>query len=333
MGMPFIHSVLQPPITVVADGILSYDLPVNPLSALLISLQPLNNTATITNFGLVQRMLSAIDNINVTHNGVSVFQMSGADAYAYSTLVQGIDISQANQVTTDNDRRCLVLPVVFGRSFANALECLPSTTRGELQAQITWDIADTGFDALQIALETVELPDATPEFFQRPTTLTQAFGATGDNDVDLPIGHALRGVLCFGTTAWAGAVPAPTLGRMSVLRDNLQFGYASTDFETARLIGQLSGRRLSAWNEHLHGFVDAAAGQAVTQRQSDIFPLMENYVYLPFDLANDDMYTLDTAGASDLVLRCNAETADTVRIIPVQKFPVAGLPRSRRISL
>lgn len=333
MGRPFIHSIVQPPVAVAADGMLSYDLPVNPLSALLIGIQPLNNTGTITNFGLIQRLLSALDNINVTHNGVSVFQMSGVDACAYANLVQGIDISQANPVNTDDDRRCLMLPIVFGRKFADPTECLPATTRGELQAQITWDIADTGFDGLQIAIEAVELPDANPEFFQRPTTLTTTYAATGDNDVDLPIGHPLRGVLCFGTTGFAGAAPAPTLGRLSVLMDNLQVGYASTDFEASRLLTMLRGGRISGWNEHLHGFNDAAAGQADTQRQDDIYPFMENYTYLPFDLDRTDEFTLDTAGASDLVIRANAETANLARFIPIQRFPVTGLPRTRRINV
>jgi hypothetical protein len=321
----FIHSIAANNQSISADGVQTIDLPVNPLSAVLIHLNPLNDTATIGNFGLIQRLLSALDNCEILHKGTAIVSASGADLVAFSHWVNGVAIAQSNPVDTDNDRRSLVIPVLLGRKAYDPSECFPRSRRGELQLQLTWDIADTGFDGLRISVETVELPEATPTHVQKLTTLTQTFAATGDNDVDLPIGHLIRGVLCFGTTGFAGAAPAPTLGRLSVLRDNIQVGYSSTDFEVSRVIAQLAARNQPFWNEHLHGFVDGAAGQTDTQRQNDIFPMMENYTFIDFDPTRDDLYSLVTEGAGRVHMRINAETANLARFLPIEKFPVDEL--------
>jgi len=321
----FIHSVIVQNQLIAADGIATYDLPVNPLSALLLHISPLNETSTITNFGLIARILSALDNVQILHKGTSIIAASGADLFAHNILFNGLDIAQANPVQTDNDRRSFTLPLIFGRRAYDPKEGIPETQRGELVGQFTWDIADTGFDGLRISIEAVELPDATPDFMARVTTLGSTIPATGDFDLALPIGHEIRGLTLFGTTAFAGATPAPTLGRLTTLVDNLQTHYSTTDFEVSRAITRLALKRMSAWNEHLHGFVDAAAGQANTQRQNDLFPSLENYTVLDFDPLGDDSYNLQTKGAGAVTLRINAETADAMRCLVVQKFPAASL--------
>ena len=149
----FIHSILQANVAVAADGDLVYDLPVNPLSAVLMHISPLNETSTIGNYSLLQALLSCVDMVSITHKGTSVVNARGDDLAAVAMLYHGMSLWQSNAVETDDDRRSLVLPVLFGRRAYDPVECFPETRKGELQMTVTWDIADTGVDGLRITFE------------------------------------------------------------------------------------------------------------------------------------------------------------------------------------
>jgi hypothetical protein len=260
----FIHSILETNALVAADGDEVVDLPVNPLSVILLQLSPLNETSTITTYSMLEALLSSVTSIRVTHKGASVFDASGLDTAALALLWHGFEVWQSNVVETDNDRRSIVLPICFGRRPYDSKECFPETRKGELQLAMTFDIAAAGFDGLRRSVETIELLDAEPEFVQKVTTLAQTLGATGQQDVDLPIGNVLRAILCFGTTGFAGAAPTPTLGRLSVFKDNRQIGYSASDFEVLRGILGLKGRRFPAGFRHIHSVNAAGAGREDT---------------------------------------------------------------------
>ena len=232
--MGFTHSISEIKSTISADGTSTYDLPTGPLSALLLEVSPLNDTGTIGNYRYLEGLISALTSIRVTHLGASIFDMNGQDAGATALLYHGIGIHQSGSTETNNDRRHIVLPILFGRNAYDANECIPATNKGELQLQVTFDIANTGYDGLQFGFEAIELPDAQPGFVEKKTTISQTFAATGQNDIDLPIGHLLRSCLLFGTTAHAGATPAPTLGQLSFYLNNRQTRYASSNFEGLR---------------------------------------------------------------------------------------------------
>jgi len=321
----FIHSILQPNVAVAADGQIAYDLPVNPLTALIIHLTPLNNTATITDYQHLAGLFSAIDTINITFQGNSIVNISGADMLALLISYWGIVPSLANATDDNNERRSIAFPVPLGRRLYDPDECFPATKRGELQALLTWDIADTGFDALAISLETIELPDANPPHVTKYTTLNQTFAATGDNDVDLPIGNLLRGVLCFGTTGFTGAAPAPTLGQLQLLINNRNSHYTSTDFSTSRLIRSLGGRNKQVEYDHLHALNAAGAGQEDTREPMSDAQADENYTFLDLDPTRDDLYSIDTAGAGRINLRIDADAANAARFVPVERVLVSDL--------
>lgn len=319
----FIHSILRTDAAVAADGDEVVDLPVNPLSVILLKIAPLNDTGTIANYALLEGLLSAVDNIRVSHKGSAVFNMNGVDAAAIALLYHRIAIWQSNAVETNNERRALVIPILFGRKAYLTGECFPETRKGELQLTITFDIADTGFDGLRRSVETIELPDAAPEFVEKKTTLAQTFAATGQNDVELPIGNMIRALLLFGTTGFAGVAPAPSWGQVEVLKDNKQLGYTSSDWEVVRAIMGLTGVSYPPDMRHIHGVNAAGAGQEDTQEPEIGASLDDNYALLTFDPLQDDQYILDTAGAGRVNVRATAETADAVRVIPIERV-VAG---------
>lgn len=315
----FIHSILTPNVAIAADGDVSYDLPVNPLSVVLLNINPLNETSTIGNYSLLQALLSAVDNVRVSHKGSAVIDIRGDDLCMLNMAYHGISPWQSNAVETDDDRRSLILPILFGRRAYDAVECFPETKKGELSLTVTWDIADTGFDGLRISIETIELPEATPDFVEKKTTLAQTFAATGQNDVDLPIGNAIRALLLWGTTSWAGAAPAPTWGQLEVLKDNSQLGYTSTDWEVARAIMALRGVYFPPSFEHIHSVNAAGAGREDTELPEIGLSKDAYYALLDFDPLRDDSYILETEGAGRVNVRCNAEAAEAVRVVPIEK--------------
>jgi hypothetical protein len=315
----FTHSILMPNQAQAADGDVTVDLPVNPLSVVLIHISPLNECSTIGNYSMFAALVSALTNLRVSHKGSAVVEASGPDLAMLAMLWHGLPIWQSNQVETDDDRRSLVIPVLFGRKPYLAGECFPETRKGELQLTMTWDIALTGLDGLRFSVETIALPDASPTTVQKVTTLAQTFGAAGQNDIDLPIGNVLRGVLLWGTTGYAGATPAPTLGSVQVMVNNRQTHYSESDFEVARAVAGLMGRPFPPDYRHIHSgtYTTTVAGDSLEPQAGASKDA--NYLFLPFDVTHDDEHSIDTAGASRVNVRCTAEAAEAVRALPIER--------------
>ncbi|KKM98272.1 hypothetical protein LCGC14_1159750, partial [marine sediment metagenome] len=105
----FTHSILMPNQLQAADGDVTVDLPVNPLSVILLHISPLNETSTIGNYRLLEALLGAITNIRVSHKGAAVIEGSGTDLAVLAMLWHRLPIWQSNAVETDDDRRSIVL--------------------------------------------------------------------------------------------------------------------------------------------------------------------------------------------------------------------------------
>jgi len=315
----FTHSVLMPNQAQAADGDVTVDLPVNPLSVIFLQLAPLNETGTITTYSMLAAILGACTNVRISHKGSAVIEASCADLAVLAMLWHGVPIWQSNQSETDDERRSVIVPILFGRKPYDSNECFPETRKGELQATFTFDIAASGFDGLRFSVETIELPDASPARVQKVTTLAQTFAAVGQNDIDLPIGNMLRGILLWGTTGFTGAAPAPTIGSAELLVNNRQTHYSETDFEVGRAISGLLGRPFPPDYRHIHSgtYTTTVAGDSrepMAEGSKDA-----NYLFLPLDVTGDDEHSIDTAGASRVNVRVTAEAAEAVRALPIER--------------
>mgnify|MGYP001580594120 CR=1 FL=1 len=320
MGAEFVHSVIVEEQDPAADAILEHELPVNPLSGLLLHLKPLNETGTFTTYDPLSLFLDALNSIDIIWRGITLFSASGRDARNLLLHRWHRDVIQNGLVNTDATRRSIVLPIMFGRWWGDREEGLPQTRSGELKIRLDVDVTSAGYEDLRYGIEALELPGVTFKAFTRCTTISQTFAATGFNDIDLPIGHAIRGLLCFQTTAFAGATPTPGLGRLELLVDGKQQGYSSTDAEVARGIAAAVGMPPARFQEHVH-FADLdAAADADTEPEEQIETLLDNYVYLDFDFTRDDVYNLDTSKARRIVLRSNAEVAEAMRVVVLEKM-------------
>jgi hypothetical protein len=319
-----LHSVAVQERAVAADGVETFDLSVNPLSVVLLNIRPLNDNAALGSFQRAMGLAGSINRATINWLGSSVVSMSGRDIVALNYFRHGMIPFEANGDDTDNERRCLTLPILLGRFAYDKKSCLPATRRGELTMELDIDIADTGYDGFRYSVETVELLGADPSEYERKITVSKTFAATGDQDVELPIGHDVRGVLLFGTTPFGGAAPAPSWGRVSLMLNNEQVGYSSTDFEVAHQLVQLMGRQPPTGEFHTHRS-DVTQASATQESGGPIDggaggEGFENYAYLDCDPTRDDDFSIPTKGANDFLIRTTAETADAVRAIPVERI-------------
>lgn len=314
-----------------ATGVYDFDLAVNPLSVVLLSLLPTNSTANLAQFASYRAIAQAINRVSILYRGEAIVSMRGDDLAALNYYRWGIMPIQANHHDTNGEQRAVVLPIILGRFPYDGQSCFPATRRGELVLEVDVNNAGTGYTGLTFSAETIELLDAKPLEYEKKVQVQQTNLATGDQDVDLVCtGNMIRGILLFGTTPYTGAVPVPSFNRVKVLLDNQEAGYCNTNWEVAQTITSLWGRQPPAYDGHIHRFTDAAAGAntpttsgpasmalgvAGAQAGADSW---SQYAFLDYDPTGDDAHSLRTSGKSRLILRANVGTADLVRAIPVE---------------
>lgn len=330
-----IWSIPTPEQAISADGVVTFDMGVNPLSSLFLCIRPLNDTGTLAAFQSYRGLCAALNRVTLLDRGESIISMTGQDMAAMNYFRHGIMPFQGQHDDTDNERRCAVLPLIIGRHVWDPRSCYPARMRGELQLEVDFDIADTGYDGLRFSVESLEFPGASPAEFERKVTISQTWAATGDVTMDLVPGRRLRGVLLFGTTPFAGAAPAPSWGRIKLMVDNRETFISASDFEVQQMSHCLVGRQPPMYDGHMHR-VDATAAVATQPTLSGPFNIgagiagavdinsWMQYAFLDFDPTGDDTFGLDGTSAKMVRLAVNAETADAVRAVPVEVMPLRG---------
>lgn len=320
----FLRTVLAQDESITVSTRVTYDLPVNPLSHILFTLKFLNDTVTLTNFSTVVAALNQIALLTVDFKGSSVISLSFKDLAVLSQLLLRLPIGQNNLVKTDNDVRSITVIIPFGRSLYNPRECFPASRRGDLRLIIDYAGAQAGIDNLVAQIETVELPDATPEFFLKATKIEKTMVSGVGNDVDLPIGNDILGVLLFGTTTPTGASYNATLGKIKVLLDNVEAYYNDANWETLHAEFKSKMRMNLENSDHKHVLGGTGAAGDDTYGVQNDADYLENYAYLDFDPDGSMAYVLATEGRARVHLRISAEAGDAARIIPVEIIKVGA---------
>lgn len=328
MPAPFHVSNILPERNIAADAVIQYDLGVQPLSVILLTLKPLNDTGTLAQWPNAYRIAQAINRATLYYRGQAVISMRGEDIAVMNYLRWGLVPPLVNSDNVNNERRSMTLPIILGRYPYMPSSCFPAAGKGELILELDIDVADTGYDTLNLQIDTVELPGAKPKEYEKRVQQTQTWAATGNNDLDLPVGNLIRGLFLWGTTGYDGATPAPSWGNVTVLQDNQEVGFRAMDWEVVRTLQMLWGRLPlpASEDDHFHTTtVDGNAGTAVETLGGGGYnraTTYNNYALLDFDPTGDDFFALDTAGARRLQIRANAETADAVRVVPIERIKV-----------
>ncbi len=328
--MPAIlRSVLQNKTALTAGGPnLVFDLPVNPISAILLTLRARDLTAVTSPRATLATFLALISAIQVQFKGADMWNMTALDGYVHaSALLRRLLLHSSIEFNATAYRYCtLIIP--FTRWLYSPREAFPATRRGELRMIITPAASFAGFDTVGVIVESIELLDSQPVQFLKSTTLTRVFPATGFNDIDFPLGNPLMGATIFGNTPPLGAALNGTIIDAQILVDNVNFTYAQTLWET--LHNDWANRIPVAFEPQTHAHIEnlaavyaPAATTEVPLRTRDPFA---QYAYMDWDPtgADDDTpeedtrFALMTEGRGRVIIRINAGVADTCRVIPAE---------------
>jgi len=309
--MQFLRSVLAQNEAVMPGTVVTYDLPVNPLSHLVLTF----NFLAVENLTTNAEILAAVESIRVLHRGSSVISISQADMWALSAILLGRGGIRGNHITDDNSPQFITMMIPFGRVPFNPDECFPATRSGELQLQITYAASFTGFDNVEIQAETVELLGAKPVQYLKCTSLSLT-PTVGDNDLDLPIGNDLVGIMLFSTTVPTLISPTASANQVKVLIDNVEKYYSQANWESLRGDMQWRCGRQLGYNPAIHRLIEGTPN--VIGRIQQVTDELENYTFLDFDPLLDSAFLLKTAGLSSVKLRINAEDTNVVRAVPCE---------------
>lgn len=324
--MQFLRQVLIQDESQAASTTRTDDLPVNPLSHIALTLRALNDTGTLTDYTVVSALLGFITKVEVLFQGSAIISGSLDDLARLMGVLIGRGPRAPETTTVNNQIRGITVIIPLGRKPYMPMECFPAVRRGELRLQITSGAATTGIDTVTLQAETVELLGASPKQYMKSTTIAKTPSATGDHEVDLPIGNMLAGALLFGTTVPTTTAWTASINQIRLLVDNVEAYYANANWES--LQGELAQRTQanSQQSEHVHV---SDVGAAYTQWQDTDLNAVNtdfynNYAYLDLDPRNDDAFLLDTKGRARISAKINAGAADAIRIMPVELVQVAG---------
>lgn len=292
----FIRSLIDDAHTM-ATEVRTIDLPVNPLSHLLITMEGYNATDEAT----IAEILAFINTVRVTHLGRSIVSMQSEDLAALGNYLYGCGVYHNNPIATDNQDFSVTVVVPFGRKIYDENECYPKTQKGTLQLTLDTTVPATSWDNATISIAAVELPDANPSRYMKSTTLAiSAPGATGDNDIDLPIGNKLIAVVLRLTTVPATSSKAWGIDDAKILMNNVEVGYVSGNAPG------LDGEQLFRSNIPLRTI--AAQGKVIPN----------NTLFLDYDPDGSLEYALDSSGASSLVLRATMGVDEACWVSPIE---------------
>jgi hypothetical protein len=281
--MDFIRSRLVIDHTM-ATEVITKDLPVNPLSHLIISIEGYN----VTDEASLAEIIAFINKVEVMNSSFTVLSLESEDLAGLNQYLYKRHPILTQNVATDNATRCLSLIVPFGRKIFDPSECFPATKKGELTLMVDTTIPSASLDNAVINIETVELPGASPNRYMKSFLKTvTAPGATGDNDVPLPIGNKIIALQLRMTTFPTTSSHTYGVDVCKVLVDNKEKGYASARAQC--LIGD------GIFHQNSLPRSIAAFG--------DIFP--NNIIWLDYDPDRSSNWLLDSQGASSVILRLN----------------------------
>lgn len=298
--MKFLRSVIMDARTS-ATEILPIDLPINPLSHLILTIEGLNATDEAT----YAEIIAFINSVKVTHRGRSIISLEGEDLAAQNLYLFGSPGFMLHPIATDNLHRAFSLIIPFGRTLFNPDECYPGTRKGEMQCTLDLTALATSIDNGLVSLEAVELLDASPTKYLKSTLLSvSAPGATGDSDVELPIGNSLLAVLIGMATFPTTSSFAFGVDDFKLLVDNVEHEYAS-----ARAPGMLADMMIK------HPiFYRALAAQ--------LAPVPAGYLWADFDPNGDGEYAVQTEQYSSVKARLTYGVDEAINVIPLELVSV-----------
>lgn len=325
MGKRFLRTIVQDFTTLSATGEISLvELPVNPMSFLVLTLAGEQPAAQVTNaFDWLNDFLAAVDNVRVVRRGENLIQANLADHMMVQAALHGY-VPHGTEQTGAAALRTMSFLLAFSRKPYWPDEGLPAGGRQTYQFGMNvLDVSPGTFTTLQWALEACEMIESDPKRYVKYGTRTHAITSTGRRRLSMPIGNDLVGVVLFDPASEIDATEAYFWGKTKVIVDNVEQYYAESNWEALRadLAMRIHGPNLKFGHAHGQAAADTNVGQEL--HLEDRAPLQ--YGYLDFDPLHDGMYLLDTRGKSDVELDANSDVnTGTARYVPIELVQVGA---------
>lgn len=323
--MEFLRSIIVERASLPASTQLDLvDLPVNPVSHLLLTIEAVNTTTTAGNYSFIDDFYAYIDRVEVLFKGNSVINASLRDAWALSMCLLTVIPGQVKPRRTNSERRAATFILPFSRRLFDPAECFPASSRGEFQFRITTGATPPGLGSFTYTLDAVELLNAEPERFVRFTTFSGAASAVGEHDRDLPRGNPIVGVLLFANTVHATSEASNTIRDVKLLVDNKEMYYqlANWDALHSDFLSRLGLGVQQIPHTHAVDIADAG-GTFRDSLEPDLMPFtVENYAYLDFDPARDGNFLLQTEGRGRVAMRITYGATDAMRYLPIELMKI-----------
>lgn len=320
--MRYLHSTVLP-LTTIATGasIVPLDLPVNPLSVILLRFSITRAVpAALLTYEAIDDLITAITSVRVLHKGEQIVAGALRDLMLVNAVAMRAfpGASKLHPVGAAVDS--LVFPICLGRRMYDPRSCFPATSRGNLILQMDTAAFPAAYTALQLEVETVELIETDPSEYVKYVTQSRT-AVVGQFDAPLPIGNPLLGILLFDTGIATLNTDVSSWGTVKLLKDSVEQYHPLSDFQT--LAGQLQTQMGAPWlmnAGHVHKFVAADALSSMTDSAAEVISTAwRGYAYLDYDPLMDASYQLETRGAADLKIRGNGLSATAVRYLPLER--------------
>ena len=308
-----------------ADRTFQEDLPVNPLSVILVTIRAIN--AVVDTARPIIDLLNMVTDLAVVFRGQDIIRGPLRDlAVLNARVCESPPFGMLRQDLND-EVIAITVPISFSRRPFWTNEAFPAVRRGDLRLEMTVDVVVNNLDNLVIQIETVELLDVNPERHLKYVRNTVEFATVGEERVPLPIGNPLLGVLLSGDTSPIAAARTSTWEQIRTKIDNVEFGYARANWDS--LVGEmLRGMRrpMVRLEDHGHRYDGSEAGFATSLAQVAITQYLEEYGYLDFDPLMDGSYMIATQGRNDIEIQRDVGTADTGFFYPIELLSVGRSP-------
>jgi hypothetical protein len=322
--MRYLHSIVRPNTDWAASSTIGpFDLPVNPLSLVMLNLEITNaNPSAIGVYNAVDQIMDNVSSVIIKHKGENIIQGSLRDLVMVNALLNSRWYGWDRLAKTSAGIRRLTFPLAFGRRQYDPDECFPATTRGNLTIEATRGANGAAFSDINFTIEAVELIEANPKRYVKYTTLSST-AVVGLFDQALPIGNPFVGLLLFDTAIATLDTATSSWGQVKLLKDNIEQYYPLSDFQTLAGMVNMQTRELIVSPGHRHQGDGAQAGVFLVDPAEEPVSIgNRGYAFLDFDPLRDDRYLMDTTGAADIKLRGNGTSATAVRTLPIELVTV-----------
>jgi len=320
--MRYIHSQICNDIDVVAGQTQSYDLPINPVSLILLTMRWTQDRTGPYSYSQIDGILSIISKIDVTYKGRTLFSASGQDAVMLSRLISGAEPVLHNAIDSDNAIRMCTIPIALAPYLYSPDWASPASKRGELQLQITCSTPPAIITLATYGVEVVELEGAEPKYYMQCTPHAVLPAATGMIDIDLPIGNDLCGIMLRAAKVPDATNDLCSITSAALLVDNREEYISYASWAALRTHAQMRAPEMVGNTRHQHALGDVVAGSWTTE--TVLAPsYTQHYGYIDLMPAGIEDYILSTAGHSRIHLAIDCGNTSQIIAYPILRCALA----------